>query len=1337
MNFEFNLKCGTRLSTDDLDNAGLSVIPVNYQKPISSFGKFLREDGQTTAAEYPEGDWHRADGVMVMTGKKSQRIGRDSQTYYLMDIDIEFAMRERYPELVKEILSVYKIACGDELTPCILETKSNGLRLSCYLPGYDTKQSFRDRKDDEMLLEFFSMNSYSRYDSRYRMVSGSILDAPVFRRLDVVQRIAQLTLEVGQRREQKPKNEMEVAKTATIGDLDVEFDANGRSLVYYPKEHCKIREHQSNTNAVSFYKMKDGSIHGRCQACEESWIEVKGKPTSVPPPTPSGSRFEPILDLEGVRDLPPDSPIFQLADEQPRLPAYIPKGASFRYFTEEERVLVHNFLEMPTDLGYSIRDGEAIPIFTPRFPFERNGEPDEVRRRRVYCTLYTTCPDCEDGRRAWWIDRFKLTLGTYCEKCEKDITHNSWAEFQWKRRPDDAMLSEYDGYIANDPMLKKGDDLMWLPNSIFHLGSGMRTGKTTYIFQKANEMKRISPRSRWVYLGANISQVRGIFAENSGNDKNGNAKWGLFHEGSHEMHREIGTHGVISTISSLHVVLGKLQDAIEAGYVDEDQVYFVIDEVDFCAKLMNATIMKELKRDNHEFLRRAIQKNGLVVAGQTENLISLECLALELKVPIENIHGYYKRGNMEKALVSVYEYERQEGMKSYQIACVVERCRQVIKKGKRPYVFCQGRRTAQIIASFFPNSLLYDAYERGSVDNESMLFNQHAPSKKTIVVTSCAVDVGISIKDKYGYSITVVDQNLRYHNSVSSPAQQMVRDREPNDREIHILSYENRLPTSPTFNKEIGMAHMEEKLQDHESEDDILLPIEKDVVNHLATRDAVNELSDFQLPKYIDDQMDYAGFIIQHLPPIPPKEETVAAVSDRKKEIVEWERDVIEVRSKAILEEEASHWKVVETDEEKELPKHMKSSIQKMTPISENVSFYKPDELTSINKPLASTDIRRMGAIHKMKPSPYEQLSHERAWEACSAVGFKPLSEFEMWLLSDDNMKEQHEDDERPPEHIMEIPEGLENRPLHMTKSARDAAVQFIVHRIPYDEFYQQKMGFIAVHHEEVIHDIFKHEKGETTHRLDYRRIGFAIQKLLYHIPHGIVTEEDLYAAFRKSIDEHYGDSGTLRELLISGRIGKANATKLRFYDHELPYENDDGRTDAAEFILRWGIDFIQNFYPCQLAKKGSQYILRKDKTWDVKVDCINADLKFGFMVDNLEHARPELMPPAMEILDFDPVLTGKARRLRKEGKTHSQIAEELDVSYSKVYSKAKDIKHQTKIARAEENILSVMKSGVPYSPRTLLPFITAETERKLSIALKRLVDTGKIRKIGRGKYVK
>ena len=1029
-------------------------------------------------------------------------------------------------------------------------------------------------------------------------------------------------------------------------------------------------------------------------------------------------RFE----IDSIDDLPANHWIFQIAAEQPQNPDYIPSGVSFPHFRREERELIVEVMRENPDAGYFQTGANFLPVWQPRFPFPLNGQPDEVMRRRVYNNRFFPCAEC-GGRNAIWLDRYELSCGIYCEKCHTDTLIDSWAAYQWRRRPVQAIESTFDGFIANDPLLADVD--IWHPNKLFHLGSGMGTGKTTYIFQCADKLAQADPDARVVYLTARISQTRGIYAAVTPDRTDDyrqeitdeDVAWGLFHEGSPKDDKIIGFQGAIATIPSLKNVIAR---CVEQG-IESRNLHLVIDEVDFATNLMNSQIMKEMKKENKLYLREVIANHGIVVAGQTENLLTLEGFAKELDIAPEDITGYYKRGNVGDASLTIYEYPHEDGMKAMQIAGVVQRCEEVMKAGKRPYVQCQGRRTAQIIAAHFKGALLYDAYERGTKPNEHLLYRQRTDA--SVVVTSCAVDVGISFTDPDGYSITVVDQNVRYLNGPASSVQQMVRDRNPSSREVHIISFENRLPVSPSFLEETGKRDMGRKLNpDVDDADD-----EERVVDHLSARKALDELSDVQFTEYITYQMSQAGFEVEKAEIGDIDVDAVARVRELKKAIVEAEKTAANSRAKSIVDEEASHWTAF-------VDMASIEGVQDLRPVPEHEAE-DGATLTKFNAPMASDDIRRRGTRNQLIPSPTEQLAHERAWQACMAVGFKPLSGWEMREMEEMNaaIEEAHGGDVQIREK--EFDELYGNRPLNMLSEQQGVAKEFLDSDIDYEEFRQQKLGYLAVHHESVIREIYKSERHETTHRTDYRRVGYMLQKLLHHIPHDEVMDAaTLCRATRTAIEEHYGDD-MLLDMLKEGDLNTTNATKFRFYQHDEPLLTAEGELSAsAQRLVDWVVEFLPKHYPIRFSHRNENYQVVRESDWNIKLDCIECTLKYRHQMTDVTPKRQELIPSRAETGDFTPELTMQVRKMWTEGRTIVQITEELGVSRDFVKKRTKGMERPPKPESLDARILELMKDGEIRSRKQIATALDAK-DRSVMASLNRLIKNQHIEKFAYGKY--
>lgn len=280
--FEIKLGCGTVLTLSDLERAGISYVPCGQvdgaDQPLFPFAKLWGQRKPVKMASYGNhknawkmAKWSKCDvpGVQLMTGYPTYRQDDTSPDgfVYLTDIDIEVRLRDGVPGVVEQILRVYREACVG--TPCEIETKSGGLRLSAYCAYLDPKREFKDAAG-EMLLEIFSIKGLSRLDNRYRMLSGSIIDVPVIAK-KALQDIHGLITEVATEHQQKAKD-ASVVEQSQLGDLSIDWDSDGKSQ-YFSSEFCQSTSHRSNRLTVRFQKWA-GGVQGHCFNCGETWWEV-------------------------------------------------------------------------------------------------------------------------------------------------------------------------------------------------------------------------------------------------------------------------------------------------------------------------------------------------------------------------------------------------------------------------------------------------------------------------------------------------------------------------------------------------------------------------------------------------------------------------------------------------------------------------------------------------------------------------------------------------------------------------------------------------------------------------------------------------------------------------------------------------------------------------------------------------------------------------------------------------------------------------------------------------------------------------------------------------------
>lgn len=284
-NYSVPLRCGTVLRLSDLEDAGLSYVPCARlpnnegemeDRPYFTFANLWGQRSQVTLSSYGRktnawamAKWQKLEypGVQLMTGKPTYRPSGRIYLYYV-SIDIEAHMIESYPEQVAHIQQLYKVSVDG--TPCILATKSGGLRLDAYIEYVGKKMSFKD--EGGMLLEILADKCLARIDSRYSMIQGSILDMPTLPK-ETLQNIHQIISEIATV-EESDNNPREVVEKSQLGDLDIEWDNKGRSQLF-PTSYCQRTAHRSNRDEVRFTKHADGSVDGKCFNCGETWWEVE------------------------------------------------------------------------------------------------------------------------------------------------------------------------------------------------------------------------------------------------------------------------------------------------------------------------------------------------------------------------------------------------------------------------------------------------------------------------------------------------------------------------------------------------------------------------------------------------------------------------------------------------------------------------------------------------------------------------------------------------------------------------------------------------------------------------------------------------------------------------------------------------------------------------------------------------------------------------------------------------------------------------------------------------------------------------------------------------------
>ena len=847
--YDITLGCGTHLSLSDLEAAGLSYVPcgtVNGKdQPLLKFqslwGKRQSVKRETFGKRWNAHTLRDMTGVQIMTGKPTyKRKGKTGYLYYT-SLDIERRMVENFPDVVAQIRKEYE----DNVigTPVVIKTKSGGLRLDAYTDYVGKKESFRE-ESEEMLFEILADKCLARVDSRYEMVSGSILDMPTLPNTSL-QSIHQIVSNIASKMSanEKPR---EVVETSQIGDLDVEWDANGRSQ-YFTTEHCQETSHRSNRDEVRFTKHADGSIDGKCFNCGESWWEIE-------PPKKKRT-------LKEILDMAP--------------PIEVNERPSYRHFSPEERQVVKDVLSQCPDAGWH---GQT-PVWTPKYEyiypitkeFALNGQPSEVEKRRVWNTMLGICDIC-GAKTAQWIDTYLLTAGKYCDGCHKDYPLGSYLELELNRKLPNSIISEYQGFLGDDPDF--ADFRLWEPGILTHLGAAMSTGKSTELFRRLMQLAQAG-------LGKGIIAVPLValarFMAHYLRGKSGYRSWGLWHEGCDKEDLFIGDVGAIVCLPSLPRAI---EFAQEGGL---EQLYIAIDEVDFGYNLLSLTVNQATAVK--ACLREATQETGLVVSGQTESTLSLEAFAEEVEA--DNVQGFYNTAPRAEGSIVLHKHPDIDGKSNAILAGGIDDTSKALADGHNVYAFCSSRRDGNIIADEFENEnpVVYNAYTKGEARADAVLRNQRLTDSRLFIGTSAA-GLGISILDPQAHTIVVGGLNYGSRQA-NMLVQEHVRDRGRRGGDFHYTDYQFSLPVQPKENEKVSLYHETVKQNAfHDSH----LPSAG--IRKLAYAQALATLADTQIETFLAYHLATVGNIpVYQSSALEADTERLSIIASKRSEIQRSERE--------------------------------------------------------------------------------------------------------------------------------------------------------------------------------------------------------------------------------------------------------------------------------------------------------------------------------------------------------------------------------------------------------------------------------------------------------------
>ena len=851
---------GKTIDPEKLSHAGLGFLPIAksghcleyYTQPNSD------KNWETTygIADWKPKSWRDSYGIQIYTGEPSG---------YLTSLDFEYAIIRDHPQPFLDTLTKL---CELTEKPLLVISKSGGLRFECRIPGYvhpktdqryvATWQNHHEHKD--LYLEIFGEKGLSRYDARYEIYTGSLLDIPVIDHHALFEIVDELREQIGEPCPEKSRATSKTLptpeknrKTSNAPNVNI-IDGLPEGIRWRERKDgslesirgdysCQVTKHKKSHGAAQYYQQTNGQIDAFCHNCQQAWIVKKAD-------TPQ--RLIDTAPLIEVRETP-----------------------SFPYFSKEERTVVDKVLCISPDAGWH----GHTPVFSTKYEhlykltnkFALNGQPSEAEKRRVWSTLFGNCEIC-GAPTAKWVDRYQLKAGYYCDGCHIDYPLGSYLELELARKLPNSIKSEYQGFLGDDPEFH--DFRLWEPGIMTHLGAGMATGKSTEIY-KAMIALALQKFGKGIIAVPRVSLAR--FLAHYLRQRDGYRAWGLWHEGVRRADRFIGEYGAIVCLPSLPRAV---QSATNAG---AKRLYIAIDEVDFAYNLLSLSV--EQATAIKKCLRDAIHTTGLIVSGQTESTLSLEALASELEC--EQVQGFYNTAQPSDGNIVMHRHPDVHGKSNAVLAGAIDDISDFLSFGHNVYTFCSSRRDGDIIAELFTdmNPVLYNAYTKGDTRADAILKNQKLTDSPLLIATSAAC-VGISILDPKAR--TVVISGLVYGSlDANTTVQEFVRDRGRQGGSHHYAEYKLSLPLKPTENETVSLYHEALKIAENQRSH---LP--EAGIKKIARAQALASLADHQIENFISYHLGTVGNMPVHqASALTPSEDKIAIISERRRILIHDERE--------------------------------------------------------------------------------------------------------------------------------------------------------------------------------------------------------------------------------------------------------------------------------------------------------------------------------------------------------------------------------------------------------------------------------------------------------------
>ena len=279
---------GKTIDPEKLSRAGLGFLPIAKSGFCpEKYGAEAGKNWETTyrVSDWKAKSWRDAYGIQIYTGEPSG---------YLTSLDFEYEIVRDHPQ---PFLDTLDRLCELTENPLLVISKSGGLRFECRTPGYihpKTEQRSvatwkNHHEHKELYLEIFGEKGLSRYDARYEIYTGSLLNIPVIDHHALFEIVDELREQIGEPRPEKatakpqptqtPEKREKAPHTTPVKIVDGLPDGiawrerkDGSFESVRGDYPCRVTKHTNSHGAAQYYRQTDGQIDAFCHNCQHPWI---------------------------------------------------------------------------------------------------------------------------------------------------------------------------------------------------------------------------------------------------------------------------------------------------------------------------------------------------------------------------------------------------------------------------------------------------------------------------------------------------------------------------------------------------------------------------------------------------------------------------------------------------------------------------------------------------------------------------------------------------------------------------------------------------------------------------------------------------------------------------------------------------------------------------------------------------------------------------------------------------------------------------------------------------------------------------------------------------------